>query len=162
MRYAMLAFVAALLLGLAPHVRADAASHEAAAKQLIASMNMSDLMDRTIDQTLEMQMQQSPQLRPYRDVMLKFFRKYLSWAAIEPDMIKLYTDTFTEDELKDITRFYQTPTGQKAVKTLPDLMAKGAEIGQRKVQENLAELQQMVAAEDARLKSAPATRPAQP
>jgi hypothetical protein len=163
MRYLTIAAAAVMVLGIAPTLRADAASHEAAARQLINTMQMGELMDKTINQMLDVQIQQNPQLAPYRNVMLAFFRKYLSWEAIEPEMIKLYTDTFSEDELKAIVQFYQTPAGQKAIKTLPELMSRGAEIGQRKVQENIGELQQMVAAEEARLHGgSPATRPAQP
>jgi hypothetical protein len=162
MRNVRMIAAAVVMLGIAPMLRADAASKQAVVKELINVMQMPELMDRTINQMLDLQIQQNPQLAPYRDVMLKFFRKYLSWEAVEPDMIKLYTDTFTEDELKAIVQFYQTPAGQKAIKTLPELMSRGAEIGQRKVQENIGELQQMVAAEEARLRGGAATRPAQP
>lgn len=41
-------------------------------------------------------------------------------------MIDLYMSTFTEDDLREMTTVYKTPTGQKNLSTLGDLMQKSA------------------------------------
>ena len=51
---------------------------------------------------------------------------------------------FAEAELRDMIAFYKTPTGQKAIAKLPALMAKGAQIGQQRIQEHLPELQEAI------------------
>ena len=66
-------------------------------------------------------------------------------------MIKMYADAFTAQELRDINAFYQTPTGKKTIKVIPELMSKGAQIGMERVQENAAELQLMMKEESERL-----------
>ena len=84
--------------------------------------------------------------------MLKFFQKYMSYESVKPDMIELYAELFTSSELNDISTFYKTPVGKKALSLMPTIMSKGAQIGMTKVQGNLGELQQMINAETERLK----------
>jgi hypothetical protein len=56
------------------------------------------------------------QLLSYRDAMLGEF------AVI-------YAQRFTVEELKAVTEFYKSPTGQKFVQAAPELMQEGAAIG---------------------------------
>ena len=64
----------------------------------------------------------------------------------------MYTQAYTEAELKELTAFYLTKTGQKSLAVTPELMAKGSMIGQQRVQQNLPELRRMIEAEAARIK----------
>jgi hypothetical protein len=96
---------------------------------------------------LAMQMQQNPAIAPYQTQMKAFLGKYMSWASLKDDMAKVYMTEFSEPELNDLNKFYQTPLGKKVVERMPALMAKGAEIGQKRVQEHLPELQAAIQAE---------------
>ena len=60
-------------------------------------------------------------------------------------MIKLYAAEFTEGELAELNKFYQTPVGNKARQKTPLRLARSAELGQTRVQEHLPELQQAIA-----------------
>src|SRR5215211_4572594 len=121
--------------------RADEASHRAAAESLLTNMDMDKLMSQSVDQMLQMQVQQNPAIAPYQTQMKTFLAKYMSWAAMKDDMVKIYVAEFSEPELKELNAFYQTPLGKKTVQRMPTLLAKGAEIGQKRVQEHLPELQ---------------------
>ena len=121
--------------------RADEASHRKAAESLLNLMNMDALLTQSIDQMLQMQTKQNPAIAPYEQEMKAFLNKYMSWTSLKDEMTKLYVDEFTESELGELNKFYQTPLGKKTLQKMPALMAKGAEIGQRKVQEHLPELQ---------------------
>jgi hypothetical protein len=127
--------------------RADEASHRKAVESLFALMEMESLLGQSIDQMLAMQVQQNQALVPYQAQMKAFLGKYMSWASIKEDMAKIYMTEFSESELNELVKFYQTPVGKKAVRRMPALMAKGAEIGQKRVQEHLPELQAAIAAE---------------
>jgi hypothetical protein len=120
--------------------RADEASHRKAAESLLSMMNMDAVMGAAIDQMLAMQIKQNPAIAPYEMEMKNFLKKYMSWAGLKDDMIKIYADEFTEAELGELSAFYQTPLGKKTLQKMPTLMAKGAELGQRRVQEHLPEL----------------------
>jgi len=44
----------------------------------------------------------------------------LRWESVKEDMISVYTQEFTEQELKKLTAFYQTPVGKKASEKCPN------------------------------------------
>jgi hypothetical protein len=75
-----------------------------------------------------------------------FFVENFKWDEVKPKLAKLYADTFTEAELKEIDAFYETPAGQKAVAKLPTLMQVGGQIAMSGVQAKMPEFQQHVAA----------------
>jgi hypothetical protein len=125
-------------------VRASEQTHKQAAESLLALMDMDKLMSESIDQMLEMQVKQNPAIGQFKEEMKKFLSKYMSWAAMKEDMVKIYASEFTEQELKELLAFYQTPLGRKTVAKMPKLMAKGAELGQQRVQEHLPELQKAI------------------
>jgi hypothetical protein len=127
-------------------LRADEASHKKAAESLLALMGMETLLSQSVDQMLAMQVQQNPALAPYQTQMKAFLSKYMSWASMKDDMAKIYMTEFTEAELNDLIKFYQSPLGKKTIQKMPALMAKGAEMGQKRMQEHLPELQAAIQA----------------
>ena len=129
-------------------MRADEASHRKAAESLLSLMDMDTVMSQSIDQMLQIQIKQNPAIAPYEQEMKNFLKKYMSWAGLKDDMVKIYTDEFTESELGELNKFYQTPLGKKTLQKMPVLLAKGAELGQRRVQEHLPELQTAIAAKE--------------
>ncbi len=132
--------------------RADPATQQAALDELFQVMEMDKVLDATIEAQVEAMARRQPQMGIYSEVMKKFFRKYLSWEALKPDTSALYLKAFTEEELRDLVTFYKTPTGQKALKKMPELMTAGAKIGQQRVQEHADELREMIDAEATRIK----------
>jgi len=141
------AFAASLVLAPSP-CHADETSHRKAAEEMLLAMNTDKVMQTMVDEMLDLQTKQNPTLAPYKAVMKKFLTKHLGWDSLKDDMVKLYVESFTEAELKEMTRFYKTPVGRKAIEQLPKLTAKGAQLGVEKVQANLAELQRMIAEEE--------------
>lgn len=55
----------------------------------------------------------NPQLSDYEDVFCNFFDKYYTYADLKDPLIKLYTDVFTESELKELLAFYNSSLGKK-------------------------------------------------
>ncbi len=137
----------ALTLVLPLVARADEASARKAAESLLNLMGMEKLLGQSVDQMLAMQVQQNPAIAPYQAQMKTFLSKYMSWPSLKDDMVKIYTEEFTEQELNDLNKFYQTPLGKKTVEKMPALMAKGAAMGQQRVQQHLPELQAAIQAQ---------------
>lgn len=140
--------------------RADEASHKKAAENLLSLMGMEKLLNQSVDQMLQMQVQQNPQLAPFQAQMKAFLNKYMSWDSLKNDMATVYTEEFSEQELNDLVKFYETPLGKKTVEKMPALMAKGAAMGQKRVQEHLPELQAAITAAASPAPSAAASAPA--
>jgi hypothetical protein len=122
------------------------ASHRQAAEALLTLTYPPGAFDKIIDQMLDAQLKQRPEAKAIEPEMRAFFGKYMSWNSLKPDLIDIYTRNFTEAELRDITKFYQTPTGRKMSAVMPQLMQSGMEMGQQRIQEHLPELQQAIKA----------------
>ena len=75
----------------------------------------------------------------------------MSYESLKPEMLKIYSEAFTADELKEINKFYATGAGKKTIEKMPTLMAQGGQIGAARVQENIGELQAMMKAEAERI-----------
>jgi len=136
--------VAVAVLIFTPTSGADEKSHRQAAEDLLNYVNTEKQLQTAIDQTVDMQVKANPQIAPKAGVMKKFFVKYMSWDSLKDDIVKIYTDAFTEDELKQVTAFYKTPVGKKMIEKMPELMGKGMQLGLRRVQENQGELIRML------------------
>jgi hypothetical protein len=112
--------------------------------ELCNVMDLEHIMQDSMNRMIDLQLQQAPQIQSARPQFEKFFNKYLSWTALKDDYVKLYMDTFSEPELRELITFYKTPTGKKAVKQMPQLLQKGAELGASRVREHMGELMQML------------------
>jgi len=47
-----------------------------------------------------------------------------AWIKLRPQYVKLYSETFSDEEIDGLLAFYQSPTGQAMIEKMPDLMAK--------------------------------------
>ena len=133
-----------------PILYADEAS-EKEAEKLLDMMGMQEMMDQSVSQMLDIQLQQQPDLAPFKGVMFVFFNINMSYESIKPELIKMYSEAFTASELKEIIAFYSTDVGQKSIQKMPALTAQGAQLGATRVQQNIGDLQAMIEAEAERL-----------
>ncbi len=81
--------------------RADEGSHRKATEALLSFMEMESMLSQSIDQMLQLQVQQNPTIAPYQSEMKAFFANYMSWASLKDDMVSLYMTELTEPELKE-------------------------------------------------------------
>ena len=135
--------LAGILAGLAP-VRADDASHKAAADELLQVMQSQRTIDRISDQMGQLADRINPPTRriaanPADDAALHeslrqqardVLKEQLNWETLEPLFAKLYTDAFTEPELRQLIEFYKSPIGQKLIDKQPALATQFAQITQ--------------------------------
>jgi hypothetical protein len=153
--------LAAILLLLTVSAQAGPAA-EREAEKLLDVIGLDEQLEGMFTQMVDIQLQRDPAMQPFRGVMLEFFARHFSFASLKPDLIKLYAESFTEQELREINAFYSTTTGRKTIALMPELMLKGGAIGEARVRANIGELQAMIAAELARLEAAQAEPGLQP
>jgi hypothetical protein len=137
---------------------ADEASRKALAVELMTLMKVEESIEelfKNIDQMQTAQMERiSPQqegmpesaklmLNEMRQEMMGMIHEQLSWESMQEEYISVYTDTFGEEELQGIVRFYKSEIGQVFIEKMPELMKKSMEISQRRVQELMPRLQHM-------------------
>ena len=143
-------FVLITALGVSSMSLADAAS-EKEAEKLLDMVGTQAVMEQSMSQMLDIQLQQNPALAPYKGVMMEFLNKNMSYESLKPDLVKMYSEEFTSSELREINAFYSTDVGKKSIEKMPTLMMQGGQLGATRVQENIGDLQAMIQAESERI-----------
>lgn len=137
-------------LGVSSMSLADAAS-EKEAEKLLDMVGTQAVMEQSMSQMLDIQLQQNPALAPYKGVMMEFLNENMSYESLKPELIKMYSEEFTSSELREINAFYSTNVGKKSIEKMPKLMMQGGQLGATRVQENIGDLQAMIQAESERI-----------
>jgi len=146
-------FVLFVFVVISTSTQASSDSHKNAANELLDTININELLSQSIDAMLQLELSNNPSLIPFENTMKSFFNKYMSGDSLRDEFLVMYMNTFTEGELIEINNFYKTETGQKALKTAPQLMADGAALGQQRVEENIQELETMIKEESLRIQN---------
>lgn len=134
------------------------AAQAAAARELFKSLHLQGSIDNTATAMVESEIAHNPQLAPYRDVMLGWLHKYMTWDAMLPELTQLYAETYTEGEMKALAMFYSSPVGQKALTKTPELLSRTAAIGAKISQPHQAELNEQLTARREELRAKAAAR----
>ena len=130
----------------------NAAAHAAAARELFKALKLQAGISDTANAMIDSEVGRNPGLTPYREVMVGWLKKYMTWEAMEPELVKMYTETFTEPELKQMAVFYGSPAGQKSLEKLPEMMQRTAMAGARISQPHQDELRAAMEARSEELK----------
>lgn len=141
MNIKLLAKVLSICLVLTVFVQADETSHKEAAYELMKTMGIEKILSQSNEKMVAYQVSKNPKIKGYEDVLQNFYDKYSNWDVIKNEVLKMYTDAFTEKELNELTAFYKSPTGQKALSEMPALMVNTIGLGQKNIERNLSELQ---------------------
>ena len=69
-----------------------------------------------------------------KGIFRTWYNEDIDRAKIMSEVKKLYAGVFTDSEIRDIIKFYQTPTGQKFLEKSPEIMKLRAQIGMQEGQ----------------------------
>ncbi|TWI53352.1 hypothetical protein IQ22_02566 [Pseudomonas duriflava] len=159
---------AAVLSGVSSLAMADAASHAAEAERFLKLANADKLTTPVYAQVHELFGQHFAQAKaPGKQAVLESYvarantalDKSIGWEQIKPEMVKLYTQNFTEDELEDLIKFYQSPLGKKMMTTLPQLSVQSSQIAQAKLEQAVPQVNKLLADMDKELGVKPPAAP---
>lgn len=144
----------ALLLAASGPVFADAASHSAVAERFLELTRAEKLAVPVYAQVQQMFAQRFAQskapagkqalLESYQAKANAALNRAIGWDKLEPDMIKLYTSTFSEAELQELMAFYQSPVGRKVLEKMPVLAAQSVQISQSRLQAAVPEVNKLL------------------
>jgi len=130
------------ILSLTPALSsADATSHRQQVETLFRLTQMEKKIQESVDNVIQLQLRQSPQLSQHEKTMRTFFDKHIGWDAMKDDLAEMYLKRFSEEELEKINAFYITPAGQKVITVLPELVKERNQLAMQRLQQNIGELQ---------------------
>ncbi len=146
----------ALLGALAAH--AEPAS-EAAAQELLrisraesmltaARANLEQQMRDTMDSMLAQEKldpaQREAVTRGVPARVAELISKALDWPAVEKDMVQVYRDNFTEEEVAGQIAFYRSSVGQSVLDKMPAVMQQSTELAMRRMQTVLPQMKSVI------------------
>ncbi|WP_417069169.1 DUF2059 domain-containing protein [Niveibacterium terrae] len=131
------ALLAAALLCFASLAHADEASHRKAVEDLLDTIHAESLVSGVREQVIAQfvtQMKASSAKEglneAQKETMQRFVRgtsdligETLSWPKMKAFQIAVYTQTYSEAEIRELIVFYKTPLGQKMLESQPKLAA---------------------------------------
>lgn len=138
--------LAAALTGTTLHA-AEPDSHRQEVETLFRLTQMEQKIDESVLSVAQLQLRQDPALADRQDALMAFLEKYIGWNAIREELAQMYMKTFTEEELKAMNAFYITPTGQKVITIVPQLVQQRNMLAMQRLQANIGELQAAIAHE---------------
>ena len=99
-------------------------------------------MEQTLQHSLNVQLQNAPELLPFRSAFESYLRRTISYEAQKEELARAYLELYTPDEIRELIRFYQTPIGRKKAAADTKIAVSLAEVTRRKMAEELPRFQQ--------------------
>ena len=142
----------------APLLHADEASESAKVHELFKLMKLDSLSAQIQQQTLDQvksgviqQMfgvkvpaSQQKNVDELSDKVSAILSKAVGWSSLEPEYAKLYTETYTEQQIDDLLAFYRSPTGRVMVEKGPILLKQSSAIVQQHMATATPEVQSLI------------------
>ncbi len=72
-------------------------------------------------------------VKELQDAAMQFYAENFKWDEIKTQLATIYCEDFSESELKELSAFYSTPIGKKAIQKIPIMMQRGSEWGSERV-----------------------------
>lgn len=139
----------ACVFGLALCARADAAPASAASVERLLVVTKTeavlDAAQANVQSTMRQNMLRARGDRPMTPDEQKamdttiakvsaLMKDQLSWARMKPDYVRLYVETFDQDEIDGLLAFYQTKAGKAMVDKMPIVVQKSVALTQTQMQ----------------------------
>lgn len=151
----------------------------ASVRQLFEVMHSNNIVEsymKQVESTMRTSLQQqtagktpnASQQKIVEDLQSKIMalvKEQLNWVELEPTMIEVYRDTFTQREIDGMLKFYQSEAGKAVIVKLPTVMQESMARMQSRVNAltpQIIELEKDAAAQIRAAGAAPGSQPAQP
>lgn len=136
---------------------ADEVSKAKSTEELLALMNADKMVDQMFEQMQTMirsqlssmpapagkETQAKAMAADIQTQMFDLIRKRMSWDRMKPEYMRMYAETFSEDEINGMVAFYRSPAGRATLEKLPLVMSKTMAIVQPMMKELTPEIQRI-------------------
>jgi hypothetical protein len=89
-------------------------------------MNLAFALDRLERQNLPPAKRQELEqvMQRFREKFNRIMAEELSWPRMRELQMQIYRESFSQEEIDDLIRFYESPTGQRFIQKMPVVMQK--------------------------------------
>lgn len=92
-------------------------------QQAVREQNQRRMLSPDVQNKMREAMQKSAQA----------MREEMSWANMKPLMVRIYADSFTQEEMDGLIAFYDSPAGRAFTKKMPVVMEKSMMLMQERI-----------------------------
>lgn len=141
------------LLVIGPFAAAQELTKEAKIERLLTVMNADNMIDQMFEQIKAMTAAQVPpgtspeqiaQARQVQTKIMDLVKARISWEKMRPQYVKLYAETFSDEEISGMLAFYGSPAGRAMLEKMPALVTKIMEVAQAQMKDILPEMQRII------------------
>ena len=113
-------------------------------------------VDRTLDQVFEQMKsmaasqvapgatpEQSAKAHELQGKIMDLMKARMSWDQLRPQYVKVYDETYSDEEIDGILAFYQSPAGRAMLEKMPVLMSKLMAIAQSQMRDIMPEIERL-------------------
>jgi hypothetical protein len=127
--------------------KSDSLSKTRKVHEMLAALRMEETTNR-LEHAQEVQIQtmskqqlagitleadQQKAYNEFRQNLVDLIRASMSWKALEPEFVKMYSDAYSEEEMDGILAFYRTSAGRAMLAKTPELTEKSITISQQRM-----------------------------
>jgi uncharacterized protein len=137
-------------------------ARHALAEELLNEMNMKATLEKSFDMVKKMMSGQLAKIKPQAslakddpkaaeamekarakmmDKTMDMISQDMSWDSMKEDYIKIYADTFTEEELQGLIAFYKSPVGKAFIEKQPIVMEQSMKLSQQRLMQVMPKVQ---------------------
>jgi uncharacterized protein len=167
-RFVLASAIAAITLGSAPLLAQKARPSEASVRRVLAAAHQDTILDSystQVEASLRSGMshelagqtlnsEQRTIMEQMQEKMVALMRAEMDWKRMEPEIIELYRNTFTQPEVDGMLKWYTSPTGRSVVAKQTLVTQQMSDYAQERVQEVVPKLMQLQKETIAQLKAA--------
>ena len=144
MKTRMLGFLLGVWVAGGVWCRADEASHRQRVEELFRQLDMATTLNQTIAQVAGSMAEALPMEAGYQEVVDAYVRRYADWDALKDDLVTIYAQAFTAEEVQELIHFYNTAVGRKLLAQAPGISREIAALVHGRLTEHRTELKQMM------------------
>ena len=147
------ALLALIIMVIGPFACAQELTKQAKIERLLDAMNADATINQLFEQIKTMTAAQMPpgatpeqtaKAREVQDKILDLVKSRISWDKMRPSYIKLYSETFSEEEIGGMLAFYESPAGRAMLAKMPTLLTKLIEVAQTQMNDLQPEIQRIM------------------
>ena len=145
------------VLGLCASLAWAQPASEASVVRLLKASGSDKLMQQmepAIEQVMRSSMEevQKGKLNPRQQAVLdtwprrfaQLIREEMSWERMQPDMVRIYQESFDQAEIDGLVTFYESPLGQSVVSKMPLVMQKSLGMSQAHVARLMPKMRELI------------------
>ena len=145
-------FTSGLMLA-ASWAGAQDSSKEAKIERLLALTNAEATVNQMFDQMKNMMAsqvqpgatpEQQAQAQQIQGKILDLVKSRMNWDTMRPAYVKIYSETFSDEEIDGMLAFYQSPAGRAMLEKMPLLLPKVMALAQAQMGDLTPEIQRII------------------